>query len=53
MDFLVRIAFSFRQGDRVNMARKYVDDIRTRKGLYVEKKLVEHGEKQRTLARKK
>mmetsp|Transcript_36629 Transcript_36629/g.56835 ORF Transcript_36629/g.56835 Transcript_36629/m.56835 type:complete len:97 (+) Transcript_36629:2700-2990(+) len=36
-----------------NIARILVDDIRRRKGLYVEEKLVEHADKQRTLSKKK
>merc|ERR1711916_390592 len=32
-----------------NLARKLIDDVRRRKGLFVEEKLVEHAEKQRTL----
>lgn len=36
-----------------NIARDYIDEVRTRKGLQVRKQLVEAGEKQRTLARKK
>ncbi|ODQ63405.1 P-loop containing nucleoside triphosphate hydrolase protein [Nadsonia fulvescens var. elongata DSM 6958] len=35
--------------DRENIAKKYVDAIRTRKGLFVEKKLVDNAERQRTL----
>ena len=30
-----------------------MDDVRKQKGLAVEEKLVEHGEKQRTISRKK
>jgi len=36
-----------------NFARQLVDDVRRRKGLFVEEKLVEHGDKQRTLSKKK
>jgi ribosome assembly protein 1 len=36
-----------------NIARKYMDQVRRRKGLVVEEKVVEHGEKQRTLKRNK
>ena len=36
-----------------NYAKRLVEKIRTRKGLFVEKKIVEAAEKQRTLARKK
>ncbi|KAF9624471.1 hypothetical protein IFM89_011479, partial [Coptis chinensis] len=35
-----------------NTARKLVDAVRRRKGLLVEEKVVQHGAKQRTLARK-
>lgn len=38
-------------GDRENVAKKYVDAVRVRKGLAVKKKVVEHGEKQKTLKR--
>lgn len=38
---------------RNNLARKLVDQIRRRKGLKVEEKLVEKAEKQRNLSRKK
>ncbi|GJQ10985.1 hypothetical protein GpartN1_g2776.t1 [Galdieria partita] len=38
---------------RNNLARKLVDQIRRRKGLKVEQKLVEKAEKQRNLSRKK
>ncbi|KAI9090463.1 hypothetical protein DFS34DRAFT_371598 [Phlyctochytrium arcticum] len=37
------------KADRENLARKYMDDVRKRKGLLVERKIVEHAEKQRTL----
>ena len=37
------------KADRENVARKYMDDVRRRKGLFVEKKIVENAEKQRTL----
>lgn len=40
------------KADRENIARKYMEQVRKRKGLYVEKKIVEHGEKQRTLKSK-
>merc|ERR1712093_657568 len=39
------------KADRDNIARKYMDAVRTRKGLFVEKKVIEHAEKQRTLKR--
>ncbi|CDW57738.1 elongation factor Tu GTP binding [Trichuris trichiura] len=38
--------------DNVNLAKKYVNAVRRRKGLPVKEKLVLHAEKQRTLARK-
>ncbi|XP_046400554.1 elongation factor-like GTPase 1 [Ischnura elegans] len=41
------------KADAENRARKYVDDVRRRKGLPVERKIVEHAEKQRTLSKKK
>ncbi|XP_048583443.1 elongation factor-like GTPase 1 isoform X2 [Nematostella vectensis] len=37
------------KADSENRARKYMNSIRRRKGLYVEEKTVEHAEKQRTL----
>eukprot|EP00004_Rigifila_ramosa_P026599 TRINITY_DN8369_c0_g1_i1.p1 TRINITY_DN8369_c0_g1~~TRINITY_DN8369_c0_g1_i1.p1 ORF type:complete len:1050 (-),score=290.48 TRINITY_DN8369_c0_g1_i1:58-2988(-) len=36
-----------------NLARKYMNEVRKRKGLAVEEKIVEHAEKQRTLGRNK
>lgn len=39
------------KADRENVARRYMDSVRKRKGLFVEKKVVEHAEKQRTLKR--
>lgn len=39
------------KADRENIARRYMDSVRKRKGLFVEKKVVEHAEKQRTLKR--
>lgn len=35
--------------ERANVAKTYVDGVRKRKGLFVEKKIVEFAEKQRTL----
>ncbi|AOW04139.1 P-loop containing nucleoside triphosphate hydrolase protein [Yarrowia lipolytica] len=35
--------------DRENVARRYVDNVRARKGLYVEKKLVDGANRQRNL----
>ncbi|KAI8376315.1 uncharacterized protein BYT42DRAFT_382453 [Radiomyces spectabilis] len=37
------------KADKENIAKKYMDTVRKRKGMFVEKKLVEHAEKQRTL----
>lgn len=37
------------KADSENQARKYMNSVRRRKGLYVEAKTVEHAEKQRTL----
>ncbi|XP_046864219.1 elongation factor-like GTPase 1 isoform X2 [Xenia sp. Carnegie-2017] len=37
------------KADSENQARKYMNHVRRRKGLYVEAKTVEHAEKQRTL----
>lgn len=39
------------KGDRENVAKRYVDAVRERKGLFVKRKVVEHGEKQKTLKR--
>uniref|UniRef100_A0AAY5EB12 Elongation factor-like 1 n=1 Tax=Electrophorus electricus TaxID=8005 RepID=A0AAY5EB12_ELEEL len=41
------------KADSANQALKYVNAVRRRKGLYVEEKLVEHAEKQRTLSKNK
>ncbi|XP_055614451.1 elongation factor-like GTPase 1 [Uranotaenia lowii] len=41
------------KADFVNIAKVYMDLIRVRKGLAVEKKTVEHAEKQRTLTKNK
>ena len=41
------------EGQGKNIARGFMDAVRVRKGMPVEKKLVQHAEKQRTLARKK
>ncbi|KAJ3069098.1 Cytoplasmic GTPase/eEF2-like protein (ribosomal biogenesis) [Podochytrium sp. JEL0797] len=40
------------KADRENVAKKYVDGVRKRKGLFVEKKIVEFAEKQRTMKQK-
>lgn len=37
------------KADFENQARKYMNDVRKRKGMFVREKLVEHAEKQRTL----
>ncbi|KAI9155923.1 Cytoplasmic GTPase/eEF2-like protein (ribosomal biogenesis) [Blastocladiella emersonii ATCC 22665] len=37
--------------DRENVAKRYVDGVRKRKGMMVDEKIVEDGEKQRTLKR--
>jgi ribosome assembly protein 1 len=37
------------KADRANLAKHYMDGVRVRKGLFVEQKLVESAEKQRTL----
>ncbi|KZS87255.1 P-loop containing nucleoside triphosphate hydrolase protein [Sistotremastrum niveocremeum HHB9708] len=39
------------KADRANMAKYYMDNVRERKGMFVDKKLVEFAEKQRTLKR--
>lgn len=39
------------KADRVNLAKAYMDSVRGRKGLFVDKKIVEFAEKQRTLKR--
>ncbi|XP_041031165.1 elongation factor-like GTPase 1 isoform X2 [Carcharodon carcharias] len=41
------------KADTVNQAHKYMNTVRKRKGLYVEEKIVEHAEKQRTLSKNK
>uniref|UniRef100_A0A8C1XB55 Elongation factor-like 1 n=1 Tax=Cyprinus carpio TaxID=7962 RepID=A0A8C1XB55_CYPCA len=41
------------KADSANQALKYRNAVRRRKGLYVEEKLVEHAEKQRTLSKNK
>ena len=40
------------KADRENIAKRYVDGIRRRKGLYVDGKIVEHAEKQKTMKQK-
>lgn len=39
------------KADRINVAKAYMDAVRERKGLFVDKKIVEFAEKQRTLKR--
>lgn len=41
------------KADSFNQALKYMNAVRRRKGLYVEEKIVEHAEKQRTLGKNK
>lgn len=41
------------KADSENQTRKYMNAVRKRKGLYVEEKIVEHAEKQRTLGKNK
>lgn len=41
------------KADSANQVLKYMNAVRRRKGLYVEEKLVEHAEKQRTLSKNK
>ncbi|XP_056317002.1 elongation factor-like GTPase 1 [Danio aesculapii] len=41
------------KADSTNQALKYMNAVRKRKGLYVEEKIVEHAEKQRTLGKNK
>lgn len=41
------------KADTENLARKYMNLVRKRKGLSVQEKTVEHGEKQRTIKRNK
>jgi ribosome assembly protein 1 len=39
------------KADRLNIAKGYMDAVRERKGLFVDRKIVEFAEKQRTLKR--
>ena len=39
------------KADRSNIAKGYMDAVRERKGMFVDRKIVEHAEKQRTLKR--
>ncbi|KAM8973977.1 elongation factor-like GTPase 1 isoform 2-T2 [Pelodytes ibericus] len=41
------------KADSENQGRRHMNSVRKRKGLYVEEKLVEHAEKQRTLSKNK
>ena len=41
------------KADSDNIARKYMNTVRKKKGLKVDEKIVEHGEKQRTLKKNK
>ena len=41
------------KADSENIARRYMNTVRKRKGLPVEEKIVEHAEKQRTLKKNK
>ena len=37
------------KADRINIAKSYMDSVRERKGMFIDKKIVEFAEKQRTL----
>lgn len=39
------------KADRSNVAKGYMDAVRERKGMFVDKKIIEFAEKQRTLKR--
>jgi ribosome assembly protein 1 len=41
------------KADNANRARAYMNEVRRRKGLHVDEKIVEFAEKQRTLTRNK
>jgi hypothetical protein len=41
------------EGQLKNIAREFVDSVRTRRGWPVERKIVAHADKQRTLSRKR
>jgi ribosome assembly protein 1 len=41
------------EGQLKNIAREYVDAVRGRRGMPVERKIVAHADKQRTLSRKR
>ena len=40
------------KSDRENLAKRYMDQVRSRKGLQIDKKIIEHAEKQKTLKSK-
>ena len=40
------------KADRENLAKRYMETVRKRKGLFVERKIVEHAEKQKTMKQK-
>ncbi|CAG8453155.1 2691_t:CDS:10 [Ambispora leptoticha] len=40
------------KSDRENLAKKYMERVRKRKGMFVEQKIVEHAEKQRTIKKR-
>ncbi|CAB4384618.1 unnamed protein product [Rhizophagus irregularis] len=40
------------KSDRENLAKRYMETVRKRKGMFIDKKIVEHAEKQRTLKKK-
>lgn len=39
------------KADRSNLAKEYMDVVRERKGMFVDRKIVQFAEKQRTLKR--
>lgn len=41
------------EGQQKNLARGFVDAVRSRRGMPVERRLVAHADKQRTLSRKR
>ncbi|QQP39437.1 Uncharacterized protein FKW44_020322 [Caligus rogercresseyi] len=41
------------KADSANIARNYMNDVRKKKGLVIDEKIVEHAEKQRTISKKK
>ncbi|CAI2168612.1 15727_t:CDS:10, partial [Funneliformis geosporum] len=40
------------KSDRENLAKKYMENVRKRKGMFIDRKIIEHAEKQRTLKKK-